>query len=207
MGELKSPHWQISLYQCKAKYSEMSPGFPEAPLETHYPCAIYPIGMDKGKPHLTPWGGGSLLVWVITFNHSGMGDPTSSKATAGTALWILCPHKTSHYYKVKTPSGGFFSTTSEVPRTIFSVSPLYSKVYSFLSIHPFPFHLVSCKAVICINSSVILRKQLRCNVGENMGQRNGHREEHSIKCDCVPHAFMFSKIINLIIIVLSNPVF
>jgi hypothetical protein len=32
------------------------PGFPEAPLKTHYTCAIHPIGTNKGKPHLIPWG-------------------------------------------------------------------------------------------------------------------------------------------------------
>ena len=31
----------------------------------------------------------SLLVWVITFDLSGKGDPTSSYATAGIALRII----------------------------------------------------------------------------------------------------------------------
>jgi hypothetical protein len=31
----------------------------------------------------------SLFVWIITFDLSGMGDPTSSYATAGTALRII----------------------------------------------------------------------------------------------------------------------
>jgi hypothetical protein len=34
-------------------------------------------------------------------------------------------------------------------------------------------------------------QKLRCAVGENIGQRNDSREEHSIKCGCVSHAFMF----------------
>ena len=50
--------------------------------------------------------GVSLLVWVITFDLSGKGDPTSSYATAGVALRIIWPLKPSHYFKVETPSGG-----------------------------------------------------------------------------------------------------
>jgi len=30
----------------KATHSGMSPGFPEAPLETHYPCAIHHFSTD-----------------------------------------------------------------------------------------------------------------------------------------------------------------
>jgi hypothetical protein len=86
MGELKSLHWQSSLYQFKAKYSEMSPGFPEAPLETHYTCAFHAIGTDKSKTHLTPWG---CVGVSLSLDHSGMGDPNSSKAIGGTALGIL----------------------------------------------------------------------------------------------------------------------
>jgi hypothetical protein len=52
--------------------------------------------------------GVSLLVWVITFDLSGKEGPTSSKATAGirVALRIIWPLKSSHYFKVVTPSGG-----------------------------------------------------------------------------------------------------
>jgi len=50
--------------------------------------------------------GVSLLVWAITFDLSGKGDPTSSYATAGVALRIIWPLKPSHYFKVETPSGG-----------------------------------------------------------------------------------------------------
>jgi hypothetical protein len=57
-GELKDEQWHSPLYQCEATYSGMAPGFPEAPLETRYPCAVHPIDTDKGKPHLTPWGWG-----------------------------------------------------------------------------------------------------------------------------------------------------
>ena len=50
--------------------------------------------------------GVSLLVWIITFDLSGMGDPISSYATAGIALRIIWPLKPSHCFKVETPSGG-----------------------------------------------------------------------------------------------------
>jgi hypothetical protein len=48
----------------------------------------------------------SLLVWIIPFDLSGMGGPTSSYATAGIALTVIWPHKPHHYVKVETPSGG-----------------------------------------------------------------------------------------------------
>jgi hypothetical protein len=38
----------------------------------------------------------SLLVWVITFDLSGMGGPTYSYATTGIALRIIRPLKLSH---------------------------------------------------------------------------------------------------------------
>jgi hypothetical protein len=48
----------------------------------------------------------SLLVWIIPFDVSSMGGPTSSYATAGLALRVIWPHKPHHYVKVETPSGG-----------------------------------------------------------------------------------------------------
>ena len=45
-GETWGQHWQRSLCQCKVAYSGMSPGFPEAPLGTHHPCAIHPFSTD-----------------------------------------------------------------------------------------------------------------------------------------------------------------
>jgi hypothetical protein len=48
----------------------------------------------------------SLLVWIIPFDLSGMGGPTSSYATAGIALRVIWPHKPHHYVKVETPSEG-----------------------------------------------------------------------------------------------------
>ena len=35
----------------------------------------------------------SLFVWVLSFDLSGKGDPASSYATAGIALWIIAPRK------------------------------------------------------------------------------------------------------------------
>jgi hypothetical protein len=45
-GRNIGPHWQSFLRQCKATYSGLSPGFPEAPLATHYSCAIHPFSTD-----------------------------------------------------------------------------------------------------------------------------------------------------------------
>jgi hypothetical protein len=38
----------------------------------------------------------SLLVWMIPFDLSGLGDPTSSYASAGIALRVIWPHKPHH---------------------------------------------------------------------------------------------------------------
>jgi hypothetical protein len=48
-----------------------------------------------------------LLVWIIPFDLSCLGDLTSSYATSGIALRVIWPHKPCHYVKVETPSGGF----------------------------------------------------------------------------------------------------
>jgi hypothetical protein len=45
-GRDKGRHWPSSLCQCKATYSGMLPGFPEAPLRSHQPCAIHPFSTD-----------------------------------------------------------------------------------------------------------------------------------------------------------------
>jgi hypothetical protein len=50
----------------------------------------------------------SLSVWIIPFDLSGLGDPTSSYATAGIALKVIWPRKPHHYVRVETPSGGIF---------------------------------------------------------------------------------------------------
>jgi len=57
------------------------------------------------QPHVqTPiWV--SLLVWVITFDISGMGGPTSSNATVSIALRVIWPCKPYHYIKVGIPQG------------------------------------------------------------------------------------------------------
>jgi hypothetical protein len=39
----------------------------------------------------------SLFVWIITFDLSSMGDPTSSYNTAGIALRIIGSRKPHHY--------------------------------------------------------------------------------------------------------------
>jgi hypothetical protein len=47
----------------------------------------------------------SLFVWIITFDLSSMGDPTSSYATAGIALRIIWPRK-PHQYNIGIRTGG-----------------------------------------------------------------------------------------------------
>ena len=46
----------------------------------------------------------SLSVWLLPFDLSGLGDPTSSYATAGIALRVTKARKLPHHVKVETPS-------------------------------------------------------------------------------------------------------
>jgi hypothetical protein len=53
----------------------------------------------------------SVFVWVLSFELSGKGGPTSSYATAGIALWIITPCKPPYpakdaFVKVEIPQGG-----------------------------------------------------------------------------------------------------
>jgi hypothetical protein len=50
--------------------------------------------------------GVSLFVWLLPLDLSGMGDPTSSYATAGIALRISGALKHHYHDKVETPSVG-----------------------------------------------------------------------------------------------------
>jgi len=45
----------------------------------------------------------SLLVWIITFDLSGMGGPTSSYTTTSVAVRVISPH-----IKIGIPSVGLF---------------------------------------------------------------------------------------------------
>ena len=47
----------------------------------------------------------SLFVWLLPFDLSGLGDPTSSYAPAGIALWVAEARKLPHHVKVETPPG------------------------------------------------------------------------------------------------------
>jgi hypothetical protein len=49
---------------------------------------------------------GSLFVWLLPLHLSGMGDATSSYATAGIALRVSGALKPHHHDKVETPSVG-----------------------------------------------------------------------------------------------------
>jgi hypothetical protein len=48
----------------------------------------------------------ALFVWLLPLDLSGMGDPTSSYATAGIALRVSGAFKPHHHDKVETPSVG-----------------------------------------------------------------------------------------------------
>jgi hypothetical protein len=57
----------------------------------------------------------SLFVWLLPLELSGMGDTSSSYATAGIAIRVsgaLKPHHHHHHDKVETPSVGTFSLLS-----------------------------------------------------------------------------------------------
>jgi hypothetical protein len=64
-------------------------------------------GVEPSTLHPPTWRARvSLFVWIIAFDLSGMGDPTSRYATAGIALSIIWPNKPNHYVKVGIPTGG-----------------------------------------------------------------------------------------------------
>jgi hypothetical protein len=48
----------------------------------------------------------SLLVWNLTLDLSGSGDPASSFATAGIVLEIIGARKPHRHDKAETPPGG-----------------------------------------------------------------------------------------------------
>jgi hypothetical protein len=50
----------------------------------------------------------SLLVWNITLDLSGLGDPASSYATTGIALEIIGECKPHLHDKVETPPGDWY---------------------------------------------------------------------------------------------------
>jgi len=59
-------------------------------LEPSQQCRFFQCAVTSHTPNPLLWRTGvSLLVWVITFNLSGKGGPTSSYATAGIALRII----------------------------------------------------------------------------------------------------------------------
>ena len=67
----------------------------------------------------------SLFVWVLCFDLSGKGGPTSSYATAGIALRIIAPHKPPYpakdaFVKVEIPQGGPCSVQLKKKKSLFS---------------------------------------------------------------------------------------
>jgi hypothetical protein len=59
----------------------------------------------------------SPFIWIITFDLSGMSDPTSSYATAGIPLRIIWPRKPHHCVRVGIPTGGGSITIREYTAT------------------------------------------------------------------------------------------
>ena len=47
----------------------------------------------------------SLFVWLLPFDLSGLGDPTSSYGIADLTLRVAEARKLPHHVKVETPSG------------------------------------------------------------------------------------------------------
>jgi hypothetical protein len=67
------------------------------------------VFMVWGQPHAQPqtWRTRvSLFVWLLPLDLSGIGDPTSSYATADIALRVSGALKPQHHDKVETPSVG-----------------------------------------------------------------------------------------------------
>jgi hypothetical protein len=62
----------------------------------------------------------SCFVWLLPLDLSGMGDPTSSYATASIALRVSGALKPHHHNKVETTSVEFIVTGSNKNNTICS---------------------------------------------------------------------------------------
>jgi hypothetical protein len=71
----------------------------------------------------------SLFVWVLPFDLSGMGDHTSSYATAGIALRVTESHKPPHHCKVETgchTGSGIIKTYDGTSSSLFCVVCCYA---------------------------------------------------------------------------------
>ena len=76
-------------------------------------CVFFPgDGVLAHRPNPQPGGTGyPFFVWVLSFDLSGKGGPTSSYATAGIAVWIIAPRKLPYpakdaFVKVEILQGG-----------------------------------------------------------------------------------------------------
>jgi hypothetical protein len=70
---------------------------------------LWPPEQSASHPRLTVWflrTRISLIVWLLPLDLSGMGEPTSSYATAGIALRVSGALKPHHHDKVETLSVG-----------------------------------------------------------------------------------------------------
>jgi hypothetical protein len=86
--------------------------------------AFYGVGPSTSRPTPTWRARVSVSVWIITFDMSGMGDLTSSYATASIALRIVSPRKPHHYVKVRILHKHTFSF-SEYMMGYFSLQDLF----------------------------------------------------------------------------------
>jgi hypothetical protein len=65
--------------------------------------SFYDVRLVASRPTPTWKTRVSLFVWLLPLDLSGMGDPTSSYATAGIALRVSGALKPHHHVKVETP--------------------------------------------------------------------------------------------------------
>jgi hypothetical protein len=68
--------------------------------------SFYGVRLLASRPTHKLEDQGILFVWLLPFDLSGMGAPTSSYATAGIALRVSGALKPHHHDKVETPSVG-----------------------------------------------------------------------------------------------------
>jgi hypothetical protein len=76
-----------------------------------------------------------FLVWVLVIDQSGMGDPTSSYATASIAPWLIRPLKPHHLVKVSQSLGG----APIYIHTHFLMGPAVMQFFTYLSTEVYVF--------------------------------------------------------------------
>jgi hypothetical protein len=90
------------------------------------PCWFLQCAFASRTPNpLLRRAGVSFLVWVITCDLSGKGDPTSSYTTASITLRIIWPLKPSPYFKVETHLGGWILRSSTTKTSCSKIHSLW----------------------------------------------------------------------------------